>query len=435
MEPGPSSPSGNREDTIKSGNTILLRVPNGGLKGVKIENDSTVALGRFGSFNANELIGQGFGTTYEMEGKRLLPLIPRTVQDLEDTDATNELINDGEFVQPLTVDEITVLKQSGAHASDIIQKQIEAHTSYSLKTEYSKEKYKKRKEAKYFKSVTTVEPTIFNVCDYWYSKDQSRVRDIRPDTLSQVLNLANIQPEGRYLAVDDASGIVVAGILDRMGGQGRLMTICDTESPPAYPAMVPMNFKPHVLDPVLCSLNWATAQEDHVPVTAPAEVSPEEVKSDRQKNRLHKRKAAIDALKRTREDLYAGQYDALVIASQYDPYSIVERLFPYLSGSASIVIHSPYIQVLTEIQSKMRSSTGFLFPSVSEPWLRRYQVLPGRTHPTMNTSGTGGYILHTTKVLDQPAPSVKPATVLSAEEPEQNDEQETGSHSPMLTDS
>lgn len=35
----------------------------------------------------------------------------------EDTDATNELINDGEFVQPLTVDEIQALKRSGVHAS------------------------------------------------------------------------------------------------------------------------------------------------------------------------------------------------------------------------------------------------------------------------------------------------------------------------------
>ena len=68
---------------------------------------------------------------------------------LEDTDATNELINDGQFVQPLTLEEIETLKQSGVHATDIIQKQIEQHANYSLKTEYSKEKYKKRKEAKY----------------------------------------------------------------------------------------------------------------------------------------------------------------------------------------------------------------------------------------------------------------------------------------------
>jgi hypothetical protein len=35
----------------------------------------------------------------------------------EDTDATNELINDGQFVQPLTLGEIETLKQSGVHAS------------------------------------------------------------------------------------------------------------------------------------------------------------------------------------------------------------------------------------------------------------------------------------------------------------------------------
>ena len=32
---------------------------------------------------------------------------------------------------------------------EIIKKQIEQHANFSLKTEYSKEKYKKRKEAKY----------------------------------------------------------------------------------------------------------------------------------------------------------------------------------------------------------------------------------------------------------------------------------------------
>lgn len=33
-------------------------------------------------------------------------------------------------------------------SQEIIQKQIEQHANFQLKTEYSKEKYKKRKEAK-----------------------------------------------------------------------------------------------------------------------------------------------------------------------------------------------------------------------------------------------------------------------------------------------
>jgi tRNA (adenine-N(1)-)-methyltransferase non-catalytic subunit len=83
---------------------------------------------------ANELIGQPYGLTYEIVDKKLEYLPPRTLEDVgmckqppyfvfpiinmtEDTDATNELINDGEFVQPLTVEDIQALKQSGVHAS------------------------------------------------------------------------------------------------------------------------------------------------------------------------------------------------------------------------------------------------------------------------------------------------------------------------------
>ena len=62
---------------------------------------------------------------------------------------------------------------------------------------------------------------MFNVCEYWFNKDQNRLRDIRPDSLAQMLNLANVRPGGRYLVVDDASGIVVSAVLDRLGGNYR----------------------------------------------------------------------------------------------------------------------------------------------------------------------------------------------------------------------
>ena len=67
----------------------------------------------------------------------------------------------------MTLEEIESLKKSGLHATvrrafgpgkspifnvgslqEIIKKQIEQHATYSLKTEYSKEKYRKRKEMK-----------------------------------------------------------------------------------------------------------------------------------------------------------------------------------------------------------------------------------------------------------------------------------------------
>jgi Gcd10p family len=42
---------------------------------------------------------------------------------------------------------------------------------------------------------------------------------MRVDTLSQMMNLGNVRPGGRYIVVDDASGIVVSAVLERLGGQ------------------------------------------------------------------------------------------------------------------------------------------------------------------------------------------------------------------------
>ncbi|KAF9567796.1 Gcd10p-domain-containing protein [Agrocybe pediades] len=397
----PKSQPKPRQEGVQSGDQVLVRLPNGDVRSVKVEINTTVSIGKFGAFHANELIGQPYGLTYEIVDKKLKYLPPKTLEEVEDTDATNELINDGVFVQPLTVDEIQALKKSGVHASDIIKKQIEQHANYALKTEYSKDKYKKRKEAKYSKTFSTIEPTLYNVCEYWWLKDQNRIRDLRIDSLSQMLNMGNVRPGGRHLAVDDSSGILIAGMLERMGGEGRLLSICHTDSPPAYPIVTQMNFD-HSVTEVLASLNWATAEEDYVPILASNDTPQDQAKSERQKNRLNKRKTISDLLQNTRDELFSGEFDSLLICSEYDPYSIIEKLSPYLAGSASIVVHSPYSQIIVELQAKMRSMPQYLCPSVTEAWTRRYQVLPGRTHPMMAMSGSGGFIMHATKMCVTP---------------------------------
>lgn len=79
--------------------------------------------------------------------------------------------------------------------------------------------------------------------------------------------------------------------------------------------------------------------------------------------------------------------------------SILARLSPYSIGSAQVVVYSPYIQVLAEILQSAKKDNNYLNPYLTESWSRTYQVLPGRTHPLMTTSGTGGYLFHATKVI------------------------------------
>lgn len=56
-------------------------------------------------------------------------------------------------------------------------------------------------------------------------------------------------------------------------------------------------------------------------------------------------------------------------------------------------------QPLVETQARLRANPNFINVSITEPWLRRYQVLPARTHPDMSTSASGGYILHAVRIL------------------------------------
>lgn len=87
----------------------------------------------------------------------------------EETEANNEFITSS-GAQALSFVDIKALKESGLSgrvcsrgktvrfvldidfllclSQEIIQKQIEEHKTYELKTEYSKEKYMKKKEAK-----------------------------------------------------------------------------------------------------------------------------------------------------------------------------------------------------------------------------------------------------------------------------------------------
>ncbi|CAE7132858.1 unnamed protein product [Rhizoctonia solani] len=385
---------------IRPGDSVILRLPNNELKLVKIPD---------GEGKGEQFLGHPFGLSYEIVDKKELKVIPhKVIEDIEETNATNELINDdGKIVQPLTTEEIEALKASGAHATEIIKRQIEAHTMYELKNEYSKEKYKKRKEAKYSKGFTVVEPTLFNICEYHFSRDASKIRDLRPHSLGQLLNSANVRPGARILVADDVSGLLVAAVLERLGGRGRCLAITDVDGPSAFPIVSHMNFELEVKSStILSTLNWAAVDEDYIPSAARVAEEPvEPTQTNKEKSKQRKRKAMANVLSNLREELFSGEFDGLVVASQFEPFSLIEKLCPYVAGSGSIVVYSPYIQPLIEAQSRMRPMPKYLAPTVQEAWHREYQVLPGRTHPHMSMPGPTGYILTAIKIYDNPEAS------------------------------
>ena len=116
----------------------------------------------------------------------------------------------------------------------------------------------------------------------------------------------------------------------------------------------------------------------------------------------HRRSKAYKIVEESRKILHAGEFDGLVIASQYQPESILEKLLPFIRGSRPVVVYHTAKEALLETSTWMRKSSELLAPQLTESWLRKSQVLPGRTHPEMSTWGGGGCLLTATKIIDFP---------------------------------
>lgn len=122
------------------------------------------------------------------------------------------------------------------------------------------------------------------------------------------------------------------------------------------------------------------------------------------------------------------QCDSLIIATKYDPTPTLLRMLPYLAPSCPFVVYHEFLEPLLEtfrtlqnyhVPGKQTTSEGddgkdaatanvktpmmlrrniAVNLRLTDTWFREYQVLDGRTHPTMTMSQNGGYILMGTKL-------------------------------------
>ncbi|KAG0212758.1 tRNA (adenine(58)-N(1))-methyltransferase non-catalytic subunit trm6 [Mortierella sp. GBA43] len=161
-----------------------------------------------------------------------------------------------------------------------------------------------------------------------------------------------------------------------------------------------MNFSQEILDSIKV-LSWLRIHR------APDEKSPDELQdvtklTGKDLEGYHRRLKAYGIVEEARKMLFEGNFDGLIVASQYQPESILEKLLQYVSGSRPVVVYHHAKEALLDTSTWMRRCPELLAPQLTESWLRKSQVLPGRTHPEMSTWGTGGSLLTATRIIDQP---------------------------------
>ncbi|KAI0882595.1 Gcd10p family-domain-containing protein [Annulohypoxylon maeteangense] len=274
---------------------VALKLPSGNLRVLQVTPNTTISLGKYGSFPSNLIIHRPFHLTYELQDKRpeenfnRLRIVPASelysdilasdtsasspegeppiINDDEDAEAslpagieyslvdpdsgtvvarTNRAELNAEARQTLSAEEIEALKKDGTDAGrDIIAKLLLSHTAIDQKTEYALAKYKILKTKKYIRRFCVV-PMDVPMLTYWQLevKDSTKILDMRDEMIALVGCWGNVHfsgedrcenegiqesqdpnheqddledTPGRWLAVDDTGGLLVAAMAERMG--------------------------------------------------------------------------------------------------------------------------------------------------------------------------------------------------------------------------
>lgn len=120
----------------------------------------------------------------------------------------------------------------------------ESHATFDKKTAYSQAKYLQKKGKKFHKVFTPIKPTAYSVNEYFYVKNPSKIRDIRMDTLSQLLSYSNVHSGCKLLVVDDTQGMIVSALAERMGGREAVLKDSLTVALPPSLALLELAFSP-----------------------------------------------------------------------------------------------------------------------------------------------------------------------------------------------
>jgi len=410
---------------IEKGETVVLQKYNY-MRTHVLNPKKNLQLGR-DIVNLAGVIGEKYGTTFEMvpspTNKKQFELkVAQEVVDFEDLFLTGEGGQDNRDIvdstgtqssQNLSKAQIEEMIETGVSGKNIVEKLIENSDTFQNKTKFSQAKYMKKKAKKYHQYVMIRKPTIRLLMDILYKMDPIKIMNLRIDSLSQILNMVNVQSGGRYMVYETgAQGLVVAAMLERIGDVGELVHVYQTGQPQsnALNSMGLQNSQniktlniQHLrsLEQGKDILEYQNKDQDPElsEKDSSEEPSAKKVKlenGDSAENGTTKPAARMSLRERSVEAFNSAKskkLDGLVIVCKQHPGNIVLYLSKYIAPSRPFAIYSAYKEPLMDAYVQLKDAGVAIMVNLSETWLRNHQVLPQRTHPTVLMSGGGGYLL------------------------------------------
>jgi tRNA (adenine-N(1)-)-methyltransferase non-catalytic subunit len=363
---------------------------------VKLENNKKINLKKAGQFNSNLILGKPYGITCEILSENELRVMSSDelndeyISFNEENGANNQDICDDRESQILTHEEINKLKEKmengELHGKEVIDCLISNNKSFEKRTEFSKAKYVKRKKKKFMKIVKFLKPTYESLCQMMFKKSAQKILEMRIDSLAYLLNISNIYPGSKVLIADDTNGLLTGAVLERMNGDGLVVSLYEGQTR-EFDLLKYFNFNSEQKS-ILHSLPWFRFKAHEM---------------NEETNPAKERKInAIEKVLHTRNILYGGNFDALIIASKFSPLSVLNVLLPFVGGARPVAIFHAYSEPLLDVFDSMRNnSSDFIDTQLVESNLVEYQVLPQRTHPLNNQFSSGGFVISSLRVINE----------------------------------
>ncbi|KDP36934.1 hypothetical protein JCGZ_08225 [Jatropha curcas] len=387
------------------------------------------------------LIGCPFGSLFQIENGKEGPCLSRFIPskqgnnaeeksdcEMIDESRDNRALIDNNKAQSLTGDDIDAMRRQGAKGEEIIDALIANSATFEKKTLFSQEKYRLKKQKKYAPRVLLRRPFTRSICETYFKKYPARIGYLRIDALSLLLSMANVTANSDILVMDMVGGLLTGAVAERLGGTGYVCSTYLGDTPHSVDIVRMFNFNNDICKRIvraslsdLCLAQNETSNQSCAHEDAPmesngqtssismaemslssepeaADIDPDPTASPASKiSKVHKagERATDEALKLWKEN---GFSSLIIAAPDLDPWSLVNEILPLLSYSAPFAIYHQYLQPLATCMHNLQLGKMAIGLQISEPWLREYQVLPSRTHPCMQMSAFGGYILSGTRI-------------------------------------
>lgn len=409
------------DSTIEAGQHVLIRLPSEGLKIVHLQTSGLIGLGKFGTFEVAHILGQPLGSSFEILENNTVRRIKSLTETLNDDDLPDEaaqkeeltktfsnsaennqnILDIGEKIQSLSKKDIDELKKSGASSNigqTIIEKIIAGHGGFDKKTLFSQQKYLKRKQQKFLRRFTVDYLGASRLLEYYIEKDAYRMQGLSIESLGLMMSYANIRPGGKYLVIDEISGVLTYALMERMQAQGTLVLLHENEHCNLN-ALKYTDYPEDVVNGIVKPINWLQFTEPQNERIKPEDLVETDFTKSKAREQFIKRRERANNINTVIDLVEQNNFDGFIsISTLYMP-DVMDFVLPRIGGSRPIVVYNQYMEPLADLQRKFQSDKRVLAPSMFETRVRPYQTIPGRMHPLMTIRSGGGYVLWGTRVI------------------------------------